>query len=147
MAGKKGRNASFKLDVLGGALTDISRYLKKVSRSYPTEMLETTTFQSPGGHKEKIPGVSDFKLDIEGNAEAAIATHLMALRGQDCPTGGTEGEGFDFEDGPEGTATGKRKFTGKVFLASYSEETDVNGVNTFSATLEGHGGVTVGTFA
>lgn len=147
MAGKKGRNASFKLDNLAGVLTDLSRKGTKISRQFPTEILETTTFQPPGDSKEKMPGVTDFKYSIEGNADSAVATHLMALRGKDAPTGGTEGEGFDFEDGPEGTASGKRKITGKVFLASYSEETDVNGINKFTAELEGHGEASVGTFA
>lgn len=147
MAGKKGRIASLKLDNLAGVLTDLSRKGAKISMKFPTEILETTTFQPPGGSKEKTPGVSDVQINFSGNADSVVATHLLALRGQSEPTGGTEGEGFDYEAGPEGTAAGKRKISGKCFLAEYSEDIDVNGINTFTATLEGHGEATPGTFA
>jgi hypothetical protein len=147
MAGKKGRNASIKIDNAAGVLTDISRKGKKVSLNFPTEISESTTFQPPGGAKEKTVGDSDFKFTLEGNADSAAATHILGLRGKGEPTGGAEDEGFDYEIGPEGSASGKRKFTGKCLLAEYSEEIDVNGVITFSAQFEGHGDVTVGTFA
>ena len=144
MAGKKGRIASLKLDNQAGTLTDLSRKGAKISTNFTTEILDATTFQPPGGAKEKMVGVSDGKISFEGNADSVVATHLLAIRGQSEPTGGTAGEGFDFEIGPEGTATGTRKLSGKCFLASYAEETDVNGINKFTAELELHGDVTVG---
>lgn len=143
---KLGRNASIKLDNLAGVLTDISRKGTSVDADFPTEILESTAFQSPGDAKEKIPGDNDVKFNIQGNADSTVALHLMQLRGKDAPTGGTEGEGFDYEIGPEGSASGKRKWTGKFFLASYKEQI-VRGVLKFTAELEGHGDVTVGTFA
>lgn len=147
MAGKKGRIASLKLDNLAGTLTDLSRKGAKISINFSTEILDATTFQPTNGAKEKMVGVSDGKISFEGNADSTVATHLLAIRGQGEPTGGSEGEGFDFEIGPEGTASGKRKLTGKCLLASYGEEVDVNGINKFTAELELHGDVTVGTFA
>ena len=147
MAGKKGRIAHLELDNSSGTLVDLSRKGNKISLQFPQEILDATTFQPPGGSKEKTPGVSDFKFNVEGNADSFVAAQILAIRGLSEPSGGTEGEGFDFVVGPEGSASGKRKFTGKCFVSSYSEEVDVNGINKFSAEFEGHGAPTVGTFA
>jgi len=142
---KHGRNVSAKLDNLAGVLTDISRKGTSVNIDREAELLEVTAFQA--GAKEYIVGFKDAKIQIEGNADATIATHLNAILGETEPTGGTAEEGFDFEISPEGTATGKRKYSGKCMLVKYNETMGVNQANKFSAELQVTGDVTVGTHA
>lgn len=142
---KHGKNVSVKLDNLAGTLTDISRKGTSVNIDREAELLEVTAFQATA--KEYIVGFKDAKIQIEGNADATIATHSNAILGETEPTGGTAEEGFDFEIGPEGTTTGKRKYTGKALLVKYSESMGVGAANKFSAELQVTGDVTVGTFA
>lgn len=142
---KHGRRASIKLDNLAGVLTDISRKGTSVNIDREAELLEVTAFQADA--KEYIVGFKDGKIQIEGNADSTIATHLNAILGESEPTGGTAEEGFDFEIGPEGTAATKRKYTGKCLLVKYSENLGVGQANKFSAELQCTGDVTVGAFA
>lgn len=71
MAGKKGRFASVLLNQF-----DLSRYLKKVAPGVSVEILDATTFQPPGGAKEKMPGLSDGKMSAEGLFQASDGTEL-----------------------------------------------------------------------
>lgn len=134
---KHGKNASFKLDDSGGTLTDISRKVTNVQMPQNAELLDVTAFQATA--KEYITGFKDGKISFEGNADAAIATHLLGILGQEATV--------SFEYGPEGTASGKRKFTGEAVLIKYDETTQVSQANKFSAELQISGAVTVGTFA
>ena len=143
---KHGKKASFKLDTLANVLTDISRKLTSISSNFDVDLEDVTAFQATGDAKEYLVGYNDGKISIEGNADAAIATHMMAIRGKSEVTGGVVDEGFDFELAPDGTTSGSRRFTGKCLLAKYSETTPT-GVNKFSAEFQCVGAITVGTFA
>ena len=85
-----------------------------------------------------IVGFKDNKFDISGNALAALATHLNGIAGQEASV--------SFQYGPEGTTSGNRKYTGECFLVSYKESTPVGGLNTFTASFQITGAVTVGTY-
>lgn len=138
MAGKRGLNADIRIDNSSGTLTDISTYTKEVNFSRDAELIDATTFQPPGGDKEFIVGFKDNKFDISGNALAALATHLNGIAGQEASV--------SFQYGPEGTTSGNRKYTGECFLVSYKESTPVGGLNTFTASFQITGQVTVGTY-
>lgn len=140
-----GKNSSFKLDNLANTLTDISTKLTNVDFPSEAELLETTTFQATA--KTYIVGFKDNKLSIQGRWDATIDSHLNAILGQGEPTGQTANEGFDFEYGPEGTTTGKTKYTGKAYLVKFQRTGAVNAVSGFTAELQITGDTTRSTFA
>lgn len=140
-----GKNTSFKLDTLGNVLTDISTSLTNVDFPSEAELLETTTFQASA--KTYLVGFKDNKFSITGRWNAAIDAQLNAILGQSEPTGQPANEGFDFEYGPEGTASTKTKYTGKAVLTKYQRTGAVNAVSGFSAELQITGDTTRGTFA
>jgi hypothetical protein len=140
-----GRNTSFKLDKLDNTLTDISTKLNNIDFPQEAETLDTTTFQAAA--KTFIVGFKDNKFSLQGRWDATIDAHLAAILGVGQPTGQTENEGFDFEYGPEGTATGKTKYTGKAVLVKYQTSGAVSAVSSFTAELQITGDVTRGTFA
>ncbi len=138
MAAKRGLNADIRVDNAAGSLIDISRSVKTVNFSRDAELLDATTFQAPGGDKEFIVGFKDNKFSIEGNADATIATHLNGIVGQEATV--------SFQYGPEGTTAANRKYTGECVMTSYSENTSAEGLNTFSASFQITGAVTVGVY-
>lgn len=142
---KHGRSVSVKLDTLAGVLTDRSRKGTSVNIDREAELIDVTAFQA--GAKEYIVGFKDAKIQVEGNADSDIATHLNAILGETEPTGGTPEEGFDFEISPEGTGSGKRKYSGKCVCTKYTESMGVSQANKFTAELQVTGDVTVGTHA
>ncbi len=138
MAAKRGLNADIRIDNSGGTLTDISTHVKNVNFSRDAELLDVTAFQAAGGDKEFLVGFKDNKFDIEGNANATVATHLNGIAGQEATV--------SFQYGPEGTTSGNRKYTGEAVMVSYRETTPATGVNGFTASFQITGAVTVGTY-
>jgi hypothetical protein len=138
MAAKRGLSADIRIDNSGGALTDISRSVKTVNFSRDAELLDATTFQAPSGDKEFIVGFKDNKFSIEGNADDVVATHLNGIAGQEATV--------SFQYGPEGSAAGKRRYTGECVMVSYNESTPATGLNTFTANFQITGQVTVGVY-
>jgi hypothetical protein len=138
MAAKRGLSADIRIDNSGGVLTDISRSVKNVNFSRDAELLDATTFQAPGGDKEFIVGFKDNKFDIEGNADSVVATHLNGIAGQEATV--------SFQYGPEGTTAGNRRYTGEAVMVSYRESTPATGLNTFTASFQITGQVTVGVY-
>ena len=140
-----GRSTSFKLDTLGNVLTDISTKLNNVDFPQEAELLDTTTFQAAA--KTYIVGFKDNKISLQGRWDATIDAQIAAIIGVSEPTGQPANEGFDFEYGPEGTTTGKTKYTGKAYVVKYQRSSPVNGVSSFTAELQVTGDVTRSTFA
>jgi hypothetical protein len=138
MAAKRGLSADIRVDNSGGVLTDISRSVKTVNFSRDIETLDATTFQAPGGDKEFIVSFKDNKFSIEGNADDVVATLLNGIAGQEATV--------SFQYGPEGSAAGKRRYTGECVMTSYGESTTATGLNTFNANFQITGLVTVGVY-
>lgn len=138
MAAKRGLSADIRVDNSAGTLTDISRETNNVNFSRDAELLDGTTFQAPGGDKEFIVGFKDNKFDIAGNASATVATLLNGIAGQEATV--------SFQYGPEGTTAGNRRYTGECVMVSYSETTPALGLNTFTASFQITGAVTVGVY-
>ena len=134
MAGKKGRNASVLLNEY-----DISRYLKKAAPSVGVEMLDGTTFQPPGGGKEKVPGTSDGKISAEGffqakdgtdgDAASLIDDILHAIRGaEDASVLTVSPENAD--------AVGRRALLMLVHESNHAVETPVDNLIMTQAEFE-----------
>lgn len=136
MAKKRGILTDFRLDNSGGTLTDISTQCTMVDLSNDVESFDVTAFQS--GSKEYLVGFSDGKFSVEGFFDGTINAHLMGIKGQEATV--------SFQWGPEGSATGKPKFTGECFLTNYKPASAVNAPNKFSLALQVSGDITVGTY-
>jgi hypothetical protein len=134
---KHGKNNSVKVDNAAGTLTDISNQCTSVDFAEDAELAETTAFQDAA--KTFVVGFKDSKISLQGNWSAALDTHLGTILGQEASV--------SFELGPEGTGSGKIKYTGEAFLTSFKKTGAVKGVNGFTAELQVSGAVTRSTFA
>jgi hypothetical protein len=128
----KGVGASFKLDNAASpnTLTDISTYLDSIQGSSSQEELDGTTFQPNVAVpvKNTIYGFADKGYSLSGKWSAGAESFFSGVEGL---------SGLDFEYGPEGTASGKTKISGRCSVGSYSGPiADVNGVITFTVEVK-----------
>lgn len=139
MAGKKGRDASVLVNEF-----DLSRYLKKIAPSVAVDILDGTTFQPPGGFKEKLPGEADGKLSCEGFFQASDGTTPDAIDDVFHDIRGSETKAV-FTGAPEGaSAVGKRAFLMSVDESSHSAETVVDQLIMTQAEFESSSGMEAG---
>ena len=135
MAFVHGKNSVFKLDNSGGALTDISTYVNSVDFPETADVAETSTLGSSA--KSYIVGLKDATLSIAGLWDSTVDGILGAVVGQSAT--------LSFEYSPEGTSSGKIKYTGECILTSYSQNSPVGDVVSYSADFQVSGAVTRGT--
>ena len=138
MAFRHGKSAVFKLDNSSATLTDISVYLDDVSLPRSIETAETTTFGVSGGSKTYVTGLNDATISLSGKYDATVDALLAGVLGQDAA--------LNWNYGPEGSTTGRIKFTGLAILTKYDVKSPVGGVVTFSADLQCTGAITRTTF-
>lgn len=123
-----GVGTSFKLQN-PTVLTQIAPFLDSIQGSSDTDQLDGTTFQ-PGvtaPAKTIVPGFSTKGYALAGKWSAASETFFVAIEGA---------TNLDYEYGPDGTAAGKTKITGKCSCYSYSgPQSSVDGITTFSVDL------------
>ena len=135
MAFVHGKNSVFKLDNSGGALTDISTYVNSVDFPETADVAETSTLGSSA--KSYIVGLKDATLSIAGLWDSTVDGILGAVVGQAAT--------LSFEYSPEGTGSGAIKYTGECILTSYSQNSPVGDVVSYSADFQVSGAVTRGT--
>lgn len=135
MAFVHGKDSVFKLDNSGGSLTDISAYVNSVDFPETADVAETTTLGD--GSKTYIVGLKDSTLSVAGLWDATADAIFGAVVGQSAT--------LSFEYSPEGTATGKVKYTGEAILTSYAQNSPVGDVVSYSADFQVSGAVTRGT--
>ena len=135
MAFVHGKDITFKLDNASGSLTDISAYVNSVDFPQTVDLAETTTLGDD--NKEYIVGLKDATISIAGAWDSTADDILGAVVGQ--------ASSLSYEYSPEGTASGKVKYTGEAFITSYSTSSPVGDVVGFSADLQVSGAVTRGT--
>ncbi len=135
MAFVHGKDSTFKLDNASGSLTDISAYVNSVDFPQTVDLAETTTLGDD--NKEYIVGLKDATISIAGAWDSTADDILGAVVGQ--------ASSLSYEYSPEGTASGKVKYTGEAFITSYSTSSPVGDVVGFSADLQVSGAVTRGT--
>lgn len=139
MAKIHGKNASFKLDNSAAALIDLSSYTDSDEIELSVDLEEVTAFQD--GAEKNVVGIKHGKFSVSGawdGAAAAIDAHLSGIYGLDATQ--------TFETGPEGTATGKVRYTGECRLESYKVTVPVKGRVDWSAEFRADGTVTRNTF-
>ena len=135
MAFVHGSDSVFKLDNSGGSLTDISTYVNNVDFPETADVAETSTLGA--SNKTYIVGLKDATISLGGLFDATVDAILGAVVGQRAT--------LSFEYSPEGTASGKVKYTGECILTSYTLSSPVGDVVGFSADLQVSGAVTRGT--
>ncbi len=135
MAFVHGKDSVFKLDNSGGSLTDISTYVNNVDFPETADVAETSTLGA--SNKTYLAGLKDATISLSGLFDATVDAILGAVVGQTAS--------LSFEYSPEGTASGKVKYTGEAILTSYALSSPVGDVVAYSADLQVSGAVTRGT--
>lgn len=141
MPGTRGIGRSFKLSTDAGSpvsLTDISAWLKSAEPSNSQDKYDGTTYQ-PGvadPMKDMIPGFSTRSYALSGIWSQAVEDFFSGPAGS--PGIGVNGVvGLTYEDGPEGTGSGKVKITGLCNCSGYTgPKPPVDGLITWDAVLD-----------
>ena len=137
---RHGKIAAFKLDDSAGVLRDLSTSLDNVDFPRTADLAETTAFGATG--KSFLVGLPDNRITISGHFDATATT------GPDVVLSGIIGveQTQTFEYGPEGTPTGRVRYTGECRLVSYEIGSPVGDKVSFSAELTVDGTVTRNTW-
>jgi len=117
-------------------LVNLSAYLSEVSFPNEIETAETTTFGSSA--KSYVVGLSDNTLSCSGMFDATFDAHIFAALGYETP--------LDFEYGPEGSATGRIRYTGKCYVTSYEKSGSVGDMVSGNVDFQCTGTITRSTY-
>lgn len=134
---RHGRNTVFKVQDAANTLTDISPVLKDVSLPISADTPETTAFGST--NKTYVIGIKDGRFSCSGMYDATVDALLSGIFGFETAR--------TFEYGPEGSTTGRVKYTGSVFLTSYSVSGSVADMVAASCEFQVTGALTRTTWA
>jgi predicted secreted protein len=135
MAFTHGKDSVFKLDNASGSLTDISTYVNNVDFPETADVSETTTLGAD--NKTYIAGLKDATISLSGLWDATADAIFGQVVGQSAT--------LSYEYSPEGTASGKVKYTGEAILTSYAISSPVGDAVGYSADLQVSGAVTRGS--
>ena len=135
MAFTHGKDSVFKLDNASGSLTDISSFVNNVDFPETADVSETTTLGAD--NKTYIAGLKDATISLAGLWDATADAIFGSVVGQSAT--------LSYEYSPEGTASGKIKYTGEAILTSYAISSPVGEAVGYSADLQVSGAVTRGT--
>jgi len=135
MAFVHGKSSVFKLDNASGSLTDISSFVNNVDFPETADVAETSVLGA--SNKTYIVGLKDATISISGLFDATVDAILGAVVGQTAT--------LSYEYSPEGTASGKVKYTGEAILTNYALSSPVGDVVAYSADLQCSGAVTRGS--
>jgi hypothetical protein len=128
----KGVGASLKItsgNTSPMTLTDVSAYLNKISGASNADQLDATVFQPnvAAPIKTKIPGTTERSFSLGGPWTASAETFFAAIEGE---------QNLEYEYGPEGTTSGKKKIYGHCNCISYSgPQSDVSGITSFTCEI------------
>ena len=135
MAFVHGKSSVFKLDNASGSITDISAFVNNVDFPETADVAETSVLGA--SNKTYIVGLKDATISLSGLFDATADAIFGAVVGQTAT--------LSFEYSPEGTASGKIKYSGECILTNYAMSSPVGDVVAYSADLQVSGAVTRGT--
>ena len=135
MAVVHGKNSVFKLDNASGSLTDISAFVNNVDFPETADVAETSVLGA--SNKTYLAGLKDANISLAGFFDATADAIFGAVIGQSAT--------LSFEYSPEGTASGKIKYSGECILTNYALSSPVGDVVAYSGDLQVSGAVTRGT--
>ena len=128
MAFVHGKNSVMKLDNASGSLTDISAFVNNVDFPETADVASNKTY---------LAGLKDATIGLTGFFDATADAIFGAVIGQSAT--------LSFEYSPEGTASGKIKYTGECILTNYALSSPVGDAVAYSCDLQVSGAVTRGT--
>lgn len=137
-----GKNSVFSVDDSGGTLRTISQYVDSVSGLPGARNLSEVTAFGDDGVKN-IPGLQNVTFSISGHFDSTATTGPNAVLNSLRTTSTTA----SFEYGPEGSTTGKVKFSGECWMTNYAVDSSVAEKVSFSAEFQVDGTVTSGTYS
>jgi len=129
--------AEIKIDDSGSTQRNMSAYVTSISDlGKEITALDVTTFADSA---ERV------LAGIEISQEFSITGPFddTATSGPDAVFGTLVGVIADFEWHPKGTASGKRKISGKALCTSYKPTGEVKGLATYTTTFKVDGAVTI----
>ena len=135
MAFVHGKNSVMKLDNASGSLTDISAFVNNVDFPETADVAETSVLGA--SNKTYLAGLKDATIGLTGFFDATADAIFGAVIGQSAT--------LSFEYSPEGTGSGKVKYTGECILTNYALSSPVGDVVAYSGDLQVSGAVTRGT--
>jgi len=135
MAFVHGKSSVFKLDNASASLTDISSYVNNVDFPETADVAETSVLGASA--KSYIVGLKDSSISLSGLFDATFDAIAGAVIGQSAT--------LSFEYSPEGTSSGKVKYTGEAIMTNYSLSSPVGDVVAWSSDLQVSGAVTRAT--
>lgn len=140
MAFAHGKFAVIKMDNAAGTLFDLSGISNNID--YPESMGtgETTSFGQTA--KTYLVGLTDATVSIGGTYDNTLAATIRAAIAS--VVNGTNAS-LTVEYSPQGTTTGKPKYTFEAIPTGFSTSTPVAGVGTFKLDLQRTGATTDGT--
>ncbi|MGC5330995.1 hypothetical protein [Micromonospora sp. DT62] len=142
MAASHGKDAVFQLDNASGStpgsLQNLTPYVDSVSGLPGSRNLsEVTAFGDQG--TKSIPGLFNATFTISGSLDPTVVTVIGgAHRASVTAT---------FEYGPQGSGTGKVKYSGEAWITDFTVDASVSDKVSYSASLQVDGVVTVGVYA
>ena len=128
-----GSGAAFYVTDSGGTERNISSAITSITTSFPVDTAETSALGDTA--KQYIPGLKDSSFSVEGSRDATIEGYVYGILGSSKA----------WAYFPEGSASGKVKYSGTAFLTSFDETSDVGDANKWSAEFQGTGAVTRAT--
>ena len=135
MAFVHGKDTVFKLDNSAGTLTDLSAYITSSGLPREVDTHDVTVYGKSA--KVYIAGLSDATIPLEGKWDATLDAHMNGIVG---------GVSRSWEWGPEGSASGKVKYSGECLLTSYESNAPVDGEVTWSGEMQVTDTITRGTW-
>jgi hypothetical protein len=128
-----GSNAAVFLVDSGATERNISSAVTSVSDDFTADTAEVSSLGDTA--KQYIAGLKDATFSVEGNRDATIEGYVY----------GVLGSSKAWAIFPEGSASGKVKYSGTAICTSFNEASDVGDANKWSAEFQVTGAVTRAT--
>lgn len=142
MAFTHGKDSVFSLDDSGGTLRALTSYTDNVSGLPGGRGLSEVTAFGDAGVKN-IPALVNVSFTASGHFDSTTTTGPNAVLNSLRSATATS----TFEWGPEGSTTGKVKFSGECWLTEYTVNASVADKVSWSASFQVDGTVTAGTYS
>lgn len=113
-------------------LTNLTSYVYSVDNPFETDMLDTTKFGATA--RSFTPGLSQSTVTVVYEYHVTLIGYLNDIY--------SNKEGVSFENSPVGTATGKPKVTGTVYIQNISSPVEVGTDLRVTVTYQVSGSVT-----
>jgi hypothetical protein len=132
-------NVDFELGSNGtpSSLVDLSTKVSKVDFPREQDNLDVTAFNGNGTRAFAV-GLSQGSFDVEFFWDTTVDGQIAGLLGYTTAV--------NFQYGPDGTTTGRPKYTGSCFLKSFTIPATIGEVKKFSGTFQVTGAVTRATY-